>query len=324
MTSRSPLEAAGAKLAASSGLPDRRLRHWGRPVLGVVAVLILLGVVDLMAHANIDYGFVPEYFTSPVMLGAVWRTIELAIVAQATGIVIGGIVAGMRVSHNPVARWIAAVYTWLFRAIPALVQLLLWYNLALVVAHLQIPIPFTHIYLLDVDTNSVITTFTAAWIGLALNESAYMSEIIRAGLLGVDAGQREAAVALGMTPAQSSRRVIIPQALRVIVPPTFNDFINMIKETSLASVISYLELTQAANAVSSASLQIIPALFAASVWYIILVTSATALQSVIERRLGRSAGGRTGRTGRTGTTGGARGWLARAVRNLNPVTAVTR
>lgn len=319
MAQHTSLEAAIDRMAASSALPHKRLPHWGRPILGVIAVAVLLGVIDLMAHAHIDYGFVPEYFASHVMLRAVWSTIELAIVAQATGIVLGGIVAAMRVSHNPVASVIAAVYTWLFRAIPALVQLLLWYNLALVVARLQIPIPFTHLYLLDVNTNEIVTTFTAAWIGLALNESAYMSEIIRAGLLGVDHGQREAADALGMTPLQSARRVVVPQAMRVIVPPTFNDFINMIKETSLASVISYMELTQAASAVSSANLQIIPALFAASIWYIILVTAATGLQSVIERRLGRGADSHGDRQ-----TSDARGWFGRLVGNLNPMTAVMR
>jgi polar amino acid transport system permease protein len=269
------------------GLPDRRLLHWGRPILAVVVVLIVAGIVDLLVHANIDYSFVPTYFTSDVMLHAVLRTIELAVVAQASGIVIGGIVAGMRVSQNPVASWVAAFYTWLFRAIPALVQLLLWYNLALVVKTLEVPIPFTHVFLFKVDTNTVITTFTAAWIGLTLNESAYMSEIIRAGLLGVNRGQREAAFALGMSPVQAARRVIVPQALRTVVPPTFNDFINMIKETSLASVISYIELTEAASKVSSANLEIIPALFAASIWYIILVTVATGIQRVIEQKVGR-------------------------------------
>jgi polar amino acid transport system permease protein len=121
-----------------------------------------------------------------------------------------------------------------------------------------------------------------------------MSEIIRAGLIGVDPGQREAAQALGMTPGQAARRVIFPQALRTIVPPTSNDFINMIKETSLASVISYVELTEAASNVSSANLQIIPALFAASVWYIILVTIATGLQRIVEQKVGRGAGDQRG------------------------------
>jgi polar amino acid transport system permease protein len=279
-------------------LPVRSLTHWGRPALAVIVVLVILGVVDLMAHADIDYSFVPTFFTSGVMLDGALRTIELAVVAQATAIVLGGIIAAMRVSHNPVASWVAAFYTWLFRAIPALVQLLLWFNLALVVKTLEIPIPFTHLFLFQEDTNKIITIFTAAWIALALNESAYMSEIIRAGLIGVDHGQQEAAHALGMTPGQAARRVTIPQALRTIVPPTSNDFINMIKETSLASVISYVELTEAANNVSSADLQIIPALFAASAWYIILVTAATGLQQFAEKKVGRGAGDQRGSQGR--------------------------
>lgn len=296
-------------------LPVRRLRHWERPALAVVVVLVILGVVDLLAHADITYSLVPTFFTSGVMLGGALRTIELAVVAQASAVVLGGVVAAMRVSRNPVASWVAAGYTWLFRSIPALVQLLLWFNLALVVKTLEVPIPFTHLFLFQASTNSVITTFTAAWIGLALNESAYMSEIIRAGLIGVDQGQREAAHALGMTPAQAARRVIIPQALRTIVPPTSNDFINMIKETSLASVISYVELTEAASNVSSADLQIIPALFAASVWYIILVTVATGLQRLAEQRVGRGAGDQRGSRGKNRT-----GWRSA----LNPLPVLGR
>lgn len=296
-------------------LPTRRLMHWERPALAVVVVLVVLGVVDLMAHANIDYSFVPTFFTSSVMLGGALRTVELALVSQATAVVLGGIVAAMRVSRNPVASSVAAFYTWLFRAIPALVQLLLWFNLALVVKTLEIPIPFTHLFIFQADTNKIITTFTAAWIGLALNESAYMSEIIRAGLIGVDTGQREAAHALGMTPGQTARRVIVPQALRTIVPPTSNDFINMIKETSLASVISYVELTEAASNVSSANLQIIPALFAASGWYIILVTIATGLQRIVEQRVGRGAGDRRG---------SQKGLITGLRSALNPLPALSR
>lgn len=296
-------------------LPTRRLVHWERPALAVVVVLVILGVVDLMAHADIDYSFVPTFFTSSVMLGGALRTVELALVAQATAVALGGIVAAMRVSRNPVASSVAAFYTWLFRAIPALVQLLLWFNLALVVKTLEIPIPFTHLFIFQANTNKIITTFTAAWIGLSLNESAYMSEIIRAGLIGVDTGQREAAQALGMTPGQTARRVIIPQALRTIVPPTSNDFINMIKETSLASVISYVELTEAASNVSSANLQIIPALFAASAWYIILVTIATGVQRIVEQKVGRGVGDQRG---------SQKGLLTGLRSALNPLPVLSR
>jgi len=134
-------------------LPVRRLVHWERPALAVVVVLVILGVVDLMAHADINYSFVPSFFTSSVMLGGALRTVELALVAQATAAVLGGIVAAMRVSRNPVASSVAAFYTWIFRSIPALVQLLLWFNLALVVKTLEIPIPFTHLFLFQEDTN---------------------------------------------------------------------------------------------------------------------------------------------------------------------------
>lgn len=298
---------------------ERPLRHPGRPILAIIVIVLLAVIVDLFVNANIEYSFVPKYLLSGVMIGAVGRTIGLAVVAQASGILIGAAIAGMRVSSNPVAKAFAAGYTWLFRGIPALVQLLLWYNLALVVPHLKLGIPFTSMTLFSVDTNHVITTFTAAWIGLALNESAYMSEIIRAGVLSVDPGQQEAALAVGMSPLQVTRRVTVPQAMRVIIPPTSNDFINMIKETSLASVISYMELTEAANSVSSANLQIMPALFAASIWYLVLVTAATLLQTAVERRLGTGDSG-TRATGRTAR----RKRLAGLAGNLNPLDAMVR
>jgi polar amino acid transport system permease protein len=164
-----------------------------------------------------------------------------------------------------------------------LVQILVWYNLALVVDRIQIGIPFTDWTLIDQPTNAIMTAFTAALLGLALNESAYMAEIIRGGLKGVDSGQTEAAHALGMTPMRTLARIILPQAMRIIIPPTGNNFINMLKTTSLASVVTYFELVKAAANISSRNLEVMETLFAAAVWYMIIVTIASIGQFYLER-----------------------------------------
>ena len=211
------------------------------------------------------------------MLTGLVHTLLLAIACEALGIVLGTILATMRVSANPVASWTAWAYIWIFRGVPVLLQLLLWYNLALVVKTIAIP------GLFSVPTNQIMTPFVAALLGLGLNESAYMAEIVRAGFNSVDKGQIEAAYAIGLTPGKTLRRVTLPQAMRVIIPPTGNDFINMLKETSLASVIAYLELVQAATNIYSRNLEVIEALLAAAIWYMILVTLASIGQHDIER-----------------------------------------
>jgi polar amino acid transport system permease protein len=274
------LTAASAD-AAVSAEPDPvevvPLRHWGRWVAAAILVVLVAGIVFGLSRAQINYGNVPGFFSESVMLTGLVHTLELAIACQALGIVLGTILATMRVSANPVASWTAWAYIWIFRGVPVLLQLLLWYNLALVVKTIAIPGLFSF------PTNEVMSPFVAALLGLGLNESAYMAEIVRAGFNSVDKGQIEAAYAIGMTPRKTLRRVILPQAMRVIIPPTGNDFINMLKETSLASVIAYLELVQAATNIYSRNLQVIEALLAAAAWYMILVTLASIGQHYIEQ-----------------------------------------
>jgi polar amino acid transport system permease protein len=267
-------------------LPQVRIRHWGRWVAAVVVAAVLVLLVVAIAQGDIDYGSVPSLLTEPVILEGLGNTIVLAVVAQAGAVVLGTIVALMRTSTNPVLRWVSWLYVWVFRGLPVLLQILLWYNIALVFPTFSIPLPFTGSYLLDQPANAVMTGFLAALLGLGLNESAYMAEIVRAGLTSVDRGQTEAAKSIGMGPRKVLTRVVLPQAMRVIIPPTGNDFINMLKGTSIASVIGFTELIHAANNLSSRSLAVMETLLAVAVWYMVVVSVANVGQYFLERHYG--------------------------------------
>lgn len=258
-------------------LPIIPRRYWWRWVAAAIILAVAAGILYVLAQAKIAYADVPKFFVYPIILEGLYHTIILAIVCQLFGTTLGFLIAVMRVSHNPVARQTAAIYIWLFRGVPVLLQLLIWYNLGLAFTNVGIPGIFS------IPVNTLVTPFVAALLGLGLNESAYMAEIVRAGFNSIDKGQIEAAYAIGMTPAKTLRRITIPQAMRVIIPPTGNDFINMLKETSLASVISYVELIQAANNISSHNLEVMETLLSAAAWYMILVTLAGIGQQYIER-----------------------------------------
>jgi polar amino acid transport system permease protein len=273
--------------ATDAELPIVRLRHWGRWVSAVVILALLGGLGDLLAQAKILYDTVPGFVWYRVMLVGLLNTVLLAVFAQVIAIVLGIVVALMRRSANPVTRVVSAGYVWLFRGLPVLLQILLWFNLALVFEFVSVPSPFGG-YLVHEPTNVVISAFIAALLGLALNESAYMAEIVRAGLASVDRGQVEAAKSIGMTPSTTFGRVVLPQAMRVIIPPTGNDFINMLKSTSMASVIGVTELIHAANNISSNNLLVMETLLAAAIWYMVVVTVASIGQHFLERAFGEA------------------------------------
>jgi polar amino acid transport system permease protein len=264
-----------------------RLRHWGRWVSAVVILALLAAVFVALSQAQIDWSSVPDFVVYRVMLVGLLNTVLLAVIAQTVAIALGIVIALMRRSANPVARWFSSGYIWLFRGLPVLLQILIWYNLALVVPTIAIPLPFGG-YVIDEPTNVLVSAFTAALLGLALNESAYMAEIVRAGLNSVDSGQTEAAKSIGMSPGLTLRRVVLPQAMRVIIPPTGNDFIDMLKGTSIASVIGVTELLHASNNISSHNLLVMETLFAAAIWYMVVVTIAGIGQHYLERAFGTS------------------------------------
>ena len=269
-----------SSLDLSGEIPIVPLRNWGRWVsAGIIAAAAVALIVEL-SHAQIVWGDIPKYFLYRSMIQGMWGTVLLACASQAMGIVLGVFVAIMRRSKNPVMSWLAWFYIYVFRGIPVLVELFIWFNLALAFKSVGIPGVFS------ISTNTLITPFVAALLGLGLNESAYYAEIVRAGFNSVDHGQVEAAHSIGMTPAKTMRRVILPQAMRVIIPPTGNDFINMLKATSLASAISYHELLLAAGNIYSVNFRIMEGLMAAALWYMVLVSIASVGQYFLEKRFG--------------------------------------
>jgi polar amino acid transport system permease protein len=194
----------------------------------------------------------------------------------------------MRLSANPLLSGASWAYIWFFRGTPVLVQLLFWYNLAALYPQVSLGIPFGPAFVHG-SANSLITALTASILGLGLNEGAYMAEIVRAGILSVDHGQVEAAQALGMTRAVTMRRIILPQAMRVIIPPTGNETISMLKTSSLASVITVTELLYAVQLIYSVNFKTIPLLLVASLWYLIATSVLTIGQYYVERHYARGS-----------------------------------
>lgn len=259
-------------------------RHVGRWILTVVLLVLIVLVVLAFANAKIDWPAVVAYILDPAFVAATGNVLFLAVISLCAAIVIGLLVTLMRTSGSPVAAGFAWFYVWVFRGVPLLLQIIIWYNLALVVPTITIGIPFTSVVFFSASTNTVMTPLLAAFLGLTLNESAYTSELIRGSLKSVDIGQTEAATALGMAPARIMRRIVLPQAMRTLIPPMGNQFINMLKTTSIASFVTYPELVYVAQTSSAVNLEVIESLFAAAVWYMVLITAFSIGQYFLERK----------------------------------------
>jgi polar amino acid transport system permease protein len=233
---------------------------------------------------------VGDFLFDPRVLRGVRATLELTVVSMAIGIVLGVLLAVMRLSPNPVVKSASWVYIWFFRGTPVLLQILFWgIGISALYPKISIGIPFGGPVIASGEANHVITIFVAAILGLGLNEGAYMAEIVRAGLLSVDEGQTEAAHALGMTRLKTLRRIVLPQAMRVIIPPTGNETISMLKTTSLVSVIAYTELLYAVQLIYSVNFKTIPLLMVAAIWYLFFTTILSIGQYYIERHYARGA-----------------------------------
>lgn len=276
-----------------SQLEHVKRKHVGRYVSGALIVALVSWVAIAFAHGRIEWAFVGQYLTVRSIVFGLGNTVLMTALAMLLGISIGVTIAIMRLSTNPVINWAAAGYVWFFRGTPVLLQLLLWFNLALVFPNLGIP------GLVEVPTVEVMTPFLAALLGLGINQGAYTSEVVRAGLLSVDQGQYEAAKAIGMPRLQALRRIILPQAMRVIVPPIGNELIGMVKLTSLASVIQFPEIVYSAENIYYANNRVIELLIVAGIWYVGVVTVLSAVQGRVERHFARGAGG-SGANIRTG------------------------
>src|SRR3954465_730233 len=263
------------------------VRHPGRWVAAAIVALLGIALVRSMAtNPRFEWDVVGQYFTSSSILDGLRVTIELTVIAMVIGIALGVILAVMRLSQNPLVAGASGLYIWFFRGTPLLVQLLFWNNISALYPKIAVGIPFGPEFF-HANANSLITPFVAAILGLGLNEGAYMAEIVRAGIISVDEGQTEAAGALGMTRLQTMRRIVLPQAMRVIIPPTGNETISMLKTSSLVSVIAYQELLYTVQLIYAANYKQIPLLIVASIWYLVLTTILSVVQYYVERRFGR-------------------------------------
>ncbi len=294
MTDKFDKEPADAKPSADvskegGALPPEAIkaipvRHYGRWVSGVVVLALVALLINAFASAEkIQWDAVGEYVFDDTVLAGAGRTLLISVLAMVMGVVLGVVLAVMRLSKNPVTSWVAWVYIWFFRGTPVYVQLLLWFNLALIFPTLNLG-PIYKDEMVD-----VMTPFMAALLGLGLNEAAYMAEICRAGLMAVDEGQTEASHALGMSHAKTLRRIVIPQAMRVIVPPTGNEFINMLKTSSLVYAVTYNELLRATSTIGSTSYAVMEMLFVACIWYLVMTSVFSVFQYYLERRYARGS-----------------------------------
>ncbi len=263
------------------------VRHYGRWVAGMVILFLAFIVVrSVITNDALQWPVVGDYLFDDRVLRGLQNTLILTVISMLIGIVGGILLAVMRLSPNPLTSGAAAIYIWLFRGTPLITQLVIWNFLALAYPRLGLGIPFGPEFV-SWDTNQLITQFTASLLGLGLNEAAYMAEIVRGGIQSVDSGQLEAASALGMSRTKTLRRIILPQAMRVIIPPTGNETISMLKTTSLVVAIGYFELMVAVQTIYSQNYKTVPLLITAAAWYLFMTSVLTLVQIQIEKRFAR-------------------------------------
>jgi polar amino acid transport system permease protein len=265
------------------------LRHPWTWAATVLVVLVVAGVAwSVATNPAFQWPVVAEYLFDGQILAGLRRTLELTVAAMALGLVLGTALAVMRLSDNKLLSILSALYIWMFRSVPVLVQLIFWYNFGALYAHITLALPWGPV-LFSASTNDVITPLTAALAGLGLAQAAYTAEVIRAGILSVAPGQTRAAKALGMGPATIFIRIVFPQAMRVIIPPVGNEVISMVKGTSLVSVIAMADLLYTAQLVYARTYETIPLLIVASLWYLAIVSVLSVGQHALERHYGRGA-----------------------------------
>jgi polar amino acid transport system permease protein len=280
-----PEDPIGASPYEVAHLVHVRPRHIGRWIAAAFVLACFAAVIKAFVEGQIAWAVVGQFLTASAILSGLVNTIAMTVWAMALGIALGVLFAIMKMSPNPVLRWLAGFYIWFFRGTPLLLQLLLWFNLALVFPRIGVP------GLLDWRTVDVMTPFMATLLGLGINQGAYTAEVVRGGVLSVDPGQTEAAKTIGMTRLTTLRRIVLPQAMRVIIPPIGNEVISMVKLTSVASVIQYSEILRNAQTIYFANARVIELLIVAAIWYLAVVTVLSIGQHILERRFAR--GGRT-------------------------------
>lgn len=254
-------------------------------VLAIIYVAVQI-VLFLVTNTKLRWDVVIQYLFSPNILFGLAMSLFLTIVGMFIGSLLGTMLAAGLLSNFAPIRWVCQLYVGVFRGVPPLVQLIFWFNLGYLVPRIAMGVPFGP-ELFSWPTNDLITPLTAAIIGLSLHEAAYMCEIVRSGLLSVDSGQKDAAEALGFSRAQTFWKVVLPQSMRVIIPPTGSQFIGLLKGTSLVSVIAMNDLLRSVQNVYNQTYQIVPMLLVAIIWYLVVVTLLTAGQRRIEAYFGR-------------------------------------
>jgi polar amino acid transport system permease protein len=272
------------------------VRHPGRWIAAaIIAILVAALARSVATNPRFEWDVVGQYLFSSRILHGLVVTLELTALSMAIGIVLGVVLALMRLSQSALVSGASWVYIWLLRGTPVLVQILFWNYIAAVYPTIGLGIPFGPSFV-HLDANTLITPFAAGTLALGLNEGAYMSEIVRAGIISVDEGQTDAAQALGMTRLQTMRRIVLPQAMRVIIPPTGNETISMLKTTSLVAFIALTDLLYSAQLIYSTNYKTIQLLIVASIWYLVITSLLSIGQYYIERHYGRGSARETAPT----------------------------
>ncbi len=278
MTNSAPLDVNALVI-----VPQRKI---GTKIMAAVCIILLLLLARAFWKGDIAWEYVGQNLFTRAVTAGVGNTIVMTFCAMIVGIVLGVLAAIMRMSDNPVLRSISVGYVWLFRGTPALLQLLLWFNLALIFPTIGVP------GLWSIRTVDVMTPFVAALLGLGIQQGAYTAEVVRAGLLSIDKGQMEAAQSIGMTKLRATLKIVLPQAMRVIVPPIGNETIGMVKLTSLASVIQFSEVLKNVEDIYYVNSRVIELLIVAAIWYMVVVTLLSIAQIYIERHFSKGWGRR--------------------------------
>ncbi|WP_175852704.1 amino acid ABC transporter permease/ATP-binding protein [Burkholderia anthina] len=284
-----PLSSPGAR-DAGTHLRIVPARHRSRTAGTVLAlVLIALALHSILGNPQWGWPVFAEWFLSPPVLSGLARTLVLTLLGAVFGFALGGFVALARLSRSRLLAASAWTFVWLFRSIPLIVLLLILNNLGYLYEHVRLGVPFTDIVWFDTPTTDLISPFFAAVLGLTLNHAAFSAEVIRGGILAVDQGQLEAAAALGLPRGRQTARIVLPQAMRAILPTAFNDLITLAKGTSMVYVLAMPELFYTVQVIYRRNLDVIPLLMVATVWYLIILTVLSAIQVQVERHYARGA-----------------------------------
>lgn len=285
--------------AQVAAMPRVAKPHYGRWLSSAAIVVVLGLIVHAFANGQINWAVVQRYLTADSILNGLVFTLVMTVLAMGLGLASGVLFAIFKLSPNPVLRGVAELYIWLFRGTPLLLQLLLWFNLALVFPNIGIP------GVMAWRTVDVMTPFVATLLALGLNQGAYTAEVVRGGILSIDVGQTEAARAIGMTRLTTLRRIVLPQAMRVIIPPVGNEVVSMVKLTAMASVIQFPDILRSAQTIYYANGMVIELLLVASVWYLAVVTLLSIGQIFLERYFSRSQSRRKAPSQAVSTPSGA-------------------